>query len=152
PLGGNRYGRVNTYRNLMITMLLGGIWHGAAWKFVMWGALHGGGLAVERMCEPLIGRRPTSFAGKIVSTLIVFHFVCLAWIFFRAEDFTVASVFIAGLFHGWSGPVQQAQPAIVGLIVIGMAGQFLPPGSFERAGAAIERVPYWGLGAAAGLA
>ena len=49
PLGGNRHGRLNTYRNLMITMLLGGIWHGAAWKFVMWGALHGGGLAVERM-------------------------------------------------------------------------------------------------------
>jgi D-alanyl-lipoteichoic acid acyltransferase DltB (MBOAT superfamily) len=151
PLGGNRHGRFNTYRNLMITMLLGGIWHGAAWKFVMWGALHGGGLAVERMCEPLIGRRPITLAGKIVSTLVVFHFVCLAWIFFRAEDFTVAGVFITGLFHGWTEPVQQAQPAMVALIVIGMVGQFLPPGSFERVGLAMQRVPYWGLGAAAGL-
>ena len=151
PLGGNRHGQLNTYRNLMITMLLGGIWHGAAWKFVMWGALHGGGLAVERMCEPLLGRRPTSLFAKIVSTVIIFHFVCLAWIFFRAEDFTVASVFIAGLFHGWGEPVQQAQPAMVALILIGMAGQFLPPGLFERVGLVIGRVPYWGLGAAAGL-
>jgi len=151
PLGGNRHGRLATYRNLMITMLLGGIWHGAAWKFVMWGALHGGGLAVERMLEPLMGRRPMSLAAKIASTIIVFHFVCFAWIFFRAEDFTVAGVFIRGLGGGWTEPLQQAQPVMVGLIVIGIAGQFLPPGWFERAGLALARVPYWGLGAATGL-
>jgi len=152
PLGGNRHGSLNTYRNLMITMLLGGIWHGAAWKFVMWGALHGGGLAAERMLEPWIGRRPTSRAGKIVATLVVFHFVCLAWIFFRAEDFTVAGVFVAGLGAGWGAGVQQAQPAMAALIAVGLAGQFLPPGGFERAGLVLSRVPYWGLGAAAGIA
>jgi alginate O-acetyltransferase complex protein AlgI len=151
PLGGNRHGRLNTYRNLLITMLLGGIWHGAAWKFVMWGALHGGGLAVERMGEAWLGRRPASVATTIISWLIVFHFVCFAWIFFRAEDFTVARVFIAGLGGGWTEPVQQAGPAMVALIVIGLAGQFLPPGSFERAGLMLQRVPYWGLGVAAGL-
>jgi alginate O-acetyltransferase complex protein AlgI len=150
PLGGNRRGRLKTYRSLLITMLLGGIWHGAAWKFVAWGALHGAGLAVERMCQPWLGR-PTSLVGKVIAWLVVFHFVCLAWIFFRAEDFTVAHVFIAGLGKGWHDPVQQAQPAMVALIVIGMAGQFLPPGSFERAGLLLERVPYWGLGAAAGV-
>jgi alginate O-acetyltransferase complex protein AlgI len=151
PLGGNRHGRLNTYRNLLITMLLGGIWHGAAWKFVMWGALHGGGLAVERMGMPWLGQRPASRAGAILSWLIVFHFVCFAWIFFRAEDFTVASVFIRGLGSGWREPIQQAQPAMVALIFIGMAGQFLPPGSFERVGQALARVPYWGLGVASGL-
>jgi D-alanyl-lipoteichoic acid acyltransferase DltB (MBOAT superfamily) len=151
PLGGNRHGKLKTYRNLLITMLLGGIWHGAAWKFVMWGALHGGGLAVERMCQPWLGERPMSRLGAILSWLIVFHFVCFAWIFFRAEDFTVASVFIAGLGSGWTAPVQQAQPAMVGLILIGLAGQFLPPGSFERVGHVVQQVPYWGLGAAAGL-
>jgi D-alanyl-lipoteichoic acid acyltransferase DltB (MBOAT superfamily) len=151
PLGGNRHGRLKTYRNLMITMLLGGIWHGAAWKFVMWGALHGGGLAIERMAMPWLGQRPASRAGTILSWLIVFHFVCFAWIFFRAEDFTVASVFIRGLGAGWDQPIQQAQPAMVALILIGMAGQFLPPGSFERAGQALARVPYWGLGVASGL-
>jgi len=151
PLGGNRHGRLNTYRNLMITMLLGGIWHGAAWKFVMWGALHGGGLAIERMGMPWLGQRPASRATAILSWLIVFHFVCFAWIFFRAEDFTVASVFIRGLGSGWHEPVQQAQPAMVALILIGMAGQFLPPGSFERAGQVLSGVPYWGLGVASGL-
>jgi hypothetical protein len=117
----------------------------------MWGALHGGGLAVERIAEPWLGRRSTSLAGQIVATVIVFHFVCLAWIFFRAEDFTVAADFIAGFGAGWGAPVQQAQPAMVALIAIGMAGQFLPPGSFERVGLALQRVPYWGLGAATGL-
>jgi alginate O-acetyltransferase complex protein AlgI len=151
PLGGNRHGRLKTYRNLLITMLLGGIWHGAAWKFVMWGALHGGGLAVERMCQPRLGQRPLSRFGAIVSWLVVFHFICFAWIFFRAEDFTVAGVFIAGLGRGWQEQVQQAQPAMVALIIIGLAGQFLPPGSFERAGLVLERVPLWGLGVAAGL-
>jgi alginate O-acetyltransferase complex protein AlgI len=148
PLGGNRHGRLNTYRNLMITMLLGGIWHGAAWKFVMWGALHGGGLAVERIFVP---QRPVGRVATVVSWLVVFHFVCLAWIFFRAEDFTVARIFIAGFAHGWGDPIQQAQPAMVALILMGFAGQFLPPGSFERAGLALARVPYWGLGAAMGL-
>jgi alginate O-acetyltransferase complex protein AlgI len=151
PLGGNRHGRLKTYRNLMITMLLGGIWHGAAWKFVMWGALHGGGLAVERMALPWLGERPSGTLGKFVSWLVVFHFVGLAWIFFRAEDFTVAAVFIRGLAAGWHEPIQQAQPAMAALILIGMAGQFLPPGSFERAGQLAARVPYWGLGAATGL-
>ena len=151
PLGGNRHGRFNTYRNLMITILLGGIWHGAAWKFVMWGAMHGGGLAVERMSQPLIGQRPASRLAAIVSRVGVFHLVCLAWIFFRAEDFTVAGVFIAGLAHGWGGPIQQAQPAMVALILVGFAGQFLPPGAFERAGLALARAPYWSLGAAMGL-
>jgi hypothetical protein len=135
----------------MITMLLGGIWHGAAWKFVMWGALHGGGLAVERMSQPWLGRRPASRRGAFFAWLIVFHFVCFGWIFFRAEDFTVAGVFISRLAHGWHDPVQQAQPAMVALILIGFAGQFLPPGSFECAGRALACVPYWGLGAATGM-
>src|SRR6266446_412031 len=75
PLGGNRCGRIKTYRNLLLTMLLGGLWHGAAWKFIAWGALHGGGLAVERMLEPWLGRWSRSPAGRAVATVVVFHFV-----------------------------------------------------------------------------
>ncbi len=148
PLGGNRHGPLKTYRNLIVTMLLGGIWHGAGWKFVMWGALHGGGLAVERM---LIPSRPRTLVGKIVSTVLVFHFVCLAWIFFRAEDFTVASLFIAGLFGGWSQGLQQAGPFAVALILIGMAGQFTPVRLFEPLAARLEGLPVWGLGVIAGI-
>src|SRR5438552_465853 len=124
PLGGNREGRLKTYRNLLLTMLLGGLWHGAAWKFIAWGALHGGGLTVERMLEPWIGRRALSPVAKIVATLVVFHFVCFAWIFFRAEDFGMAALYIGGLAAGWSGGLQQAGPFVVALIALGLAGQF----------------------------
>ena len=148
PLGGNRHGRLKTYRNLMVTMLLGGIWHGAGWKFVMWGALHGGGLAVERM---VLRQRPASRLGRVVSTVVVFHFVCLAWIFFRAEDFTVAWLYLAGLAQGWSQGLQQAGPAMLALIAIGMAGQFTPVRPFEPIARRLQGAPAWGLGLAAGL-
>lgn len=151
PLGGNRHGRWKTYRNLLLTMLLGGLWHGAAWKFIAWGALHGGGLAVERMLEPWLGRRALSPAAKVIATVFVFHFVCLAWIFFRAEDFEVARLFIAGLGSGWAGGVQQAGPLMLALIAIGLAGQFTPDALFDRLAAAFERAPAWGIGAAAGI-
>ena len=151
PLGGNRGGRLNTYRNLLLTMLLGGLWHGAAWKFIAWGALHGDGLAVERVLEPWIGRRALSPAAKIIATLIVFHFVCLAWIFFRAEDFAVASLYIGGLASGWGEGVQQAGPFVVALIAIGLVGQFTPDALFDRVALAFAHVPSWGLGAMAGI-
>jgi len=151
PLGGNRHGRLKTYRNLMITMLLGGLWHGAAWKFIAWGALHGGGLAVERMIEPWLGRHSRSPAARVIATFIVFHFVCLAWIFFRAEDFEIARLYLAGFGAGWSGGLQQAGPFMVVLILIGMAGQFTPAALFERTAAALARMPAWGLGATAGI-
>jgi alginate O-acetyltransferase complex protein AlgI len=151
PLGGNRHGRFKTYRNLMITMLLGGIWHGAGWKFIAWGALHGGGLAVERMLEPWLGLRSRSIAARIVATVLVFHFVCFAWIFFRAEDFEVARLFIAGLSSGWAGGVQQASPFVVGLIALGLAGQYFPVRLFERCAEALGRLPLWGLGVTAGI-
>jgi alginate O-acetyltransferase complex protein AlgI len=151
PLGGNRHGRWKTYRNLLLTMLLGGLWHGAAWKFIAWGALHGGGLAVERMLEPWLGRRALSPAARILAILFIFHFVCLAWIFFRAEDFEVARLFIAGFGSGWGEGVQQAGPLMVGLIAMGLAGQFTPDALFDRLAAAFERTPAWGLGAGAGI-
>ena len=152
PLGGNRHGRWKTYRNLLLTMLLGGLWHGAAWKFIAWGALHGGGLAIERMLEPWLGRRALSPAAKVLATLFVFHFVCLAWIFFRAEDFDVARLFISGLGSGWGEGVQQAGPLMLALIAVGLIGQFTPDALFDRLTAAFERTPAWGLGAAAGIA
>jgi alginate O-acetyltransferase complex protein AlgI len=152
PLGGNRYGRLKTYRNLLLTMLLGGIWHGAGWKFVAWGALHGGGLAGERLIEPWLGRHSQHWVARIIATVIVFHFVCLAWIFFRAEDFDVARLYIAGFGSGWNEGLRQTSPFMVVLIAIGMAGQFTPAALFERTAAALGRVPAWGIGITAGVA
>src|SRR3954467_6402869 len=98
----------------------------------MWGALHGGGLAAERLLEPWIGGQPASPLARVVSVLVVFHFVCLAWIFFRAEDFTMASLSCAGVVAGVDSLPQQAGPLMVGLIALGLAGQFLPERLFER--------------------
>ncbi|HEV2301280.1 MAG TPA: MBOAT family protein [Stellaceae bacterium] len=152
PLGGNRRGRLKTYRNLFVTMLLGGIWHGAGWKFLAWGALHGGGLAVERALQPWLGSSAQSAWGRLASRLVVFHFVCLGWVFFRAEDFTVASIYLGRLFTGWSAGLQAAQPFPVALIVFGLAAQFVPQGCFERVVDSLGRLPVWSQGSLAGLA
>lgn len=93
PLGGNRKGRLRTYANLMITMLLGGLWHGANWTFVVWGGLHGLYLAVERVLTETLGRvrlfHTTVF--KLFAAAMTFGLVCVAWVFFRAPDFTSAA-------------------------------------------------------------
>ena len=105
PLGGNRSGNLMTYRNLMLTMILGGLWHGASWNFVIWGALHGGGLSVNRLYRKysLHGKLLKSLL-RLVSVVITFYVVCLAWIFFRASDIS-DSLFIARvwMFGGTSG-------------------------------------------------
>jgi alginate O-acetyltransferase complex protein AlgI len=150
PLGGNRHGAWRTYRNLAITMLLGGIWHGAAWKFVFWGALHGGGLAVERAAEPLIGRTPKSLAGRVLSTLVVSHIVCLGWVFFRAESFDTAWLYLGGLASGWGDGFIQTTPFTLALILIGGIVQFIPSDLPERLGGLAARLPVWSLGALAG--
>ena len=112
PLGGNRKGERRTYINLFITMLLGGLWHGANWVFVIWGAIHGWGLVVEKWLglrrrnrdgdgieEPGWARQLKLWGGRI----LVFHFVCLAWVFFRAPSLSEALQMLAGVTHpSWS--------------------------------------------------
>jgi alginate O-acetyltransferase complex protein AlgI len=111
PLGGNRDGEARTYRNLMATMLLGGLWHGANWTYVVWGGIHGGGLAVERFVKSFAGanRHPElTFRQSLVSPrawvsrVICFHLVCLAWIFFRAPSVVEVFHYLGGLGTlGW---------------------------------------------------
>ncbi len=98
PLGGNRKGDVRTYANLMMTMLLGGLWHGASWNFVIWGGLHGGYLAFERA---VLGRlrwwNADNLGARALRVLVTFHLVCLAWVFFRARDFSQSHAMLANL-------------------------------------------------------
>jgi alginate O-acetyltransferase complex protein AlgI len=99
PLGGNRFGERKTYRNLLLTMLLGGLWHGANWTFVVWGAIHGGSLAIERK---LTRDRPAlQMFPKLIKRVLVFHLVCLSWIFFRAASLGEAWAMLKGIFV-WS--------------------------------------------------
>lgn len=86
PLGGNRRGPRRTYINLMLTMLIGGLWHGAAWTFVVWGGLHGFYLIAQRLVSN-IWSPPSNRAMRWVSGVVVFTLVCAAWIFFRATSF-----------------------------------------------------------------
>src|SRR6266566_2566538 len=114
PLGGNRQGRSRTYVNLLLTMLLGGLWHGANWTFVVWGGIHGVGLAVERLVTGESEIRDSSgFIARWLRRILVFAIVCVAWIFFREPSFAGAFHQLAGLF------VWEWQP------VYGVALQFL---------------------------
>jgi D-alanyl-lipoteichoic acid acyltransferase DltB (MBOAT superfamily) len=91
-LGGNRRGALRTYLNLLLTMLLGGLWHGASWNFVIWGGYHGVLLAIERM---VWGRRERTGLARIPLTILTFLLVCVGWVFFRAKTFATA-VFVLG--------------------------------------------------------
>ncbi|MCD8310494.1 MAG: MBOAT family protein [Prevotellaceae bacterium] len=105
-LGGNRKGKPRQYLNLMLTMFLGGLWHGASWNFVFWGVLHGAGLAVHKMWMGIIGRRADGWRlprlRRFLCTLITFHFVCLCWIFFRNADFAHSIGMLRQIFTQFS--------------------------------------------------
>jgi alginate O-acetyltransferase complex protein AlgI len=91
PLGGNRLGPARTYVNLLVVMLIGGLWHGANWTFVVWGAIHGGMLAFER----LIGKTAAyAFLPRVLRTAVTFAIVCLAWVFFRADTIQQAGRYL----------------------------------------------------------
>jgi alginate O-acetyltransferase complex protein AlgI len=132
PLGGSRGGRLFTYRNLMLTMVLGGLWHGAAWTFVLWGAFHGTMLIVE---HALGGRLRAPGWLRWFGT---FNLVVLGWILFRSQSIALAGTFLSRLVvpgHPtlWSLPVVAAIVVTIGL-------QLLPADAIERTQAAIERL------------
>jgi alginate O-acetyltransferase complex protein AlgI len=126
PLGGSRAGPFRTYRNLMITMILGGLWHGASWTFVVWGALHGAALAATRVWQRARARRAVSGLPaaprawtRWVATIGTFHFVCFAWIFFRAPTLDHAALALGQLLRGgWT--IEHVTPKVV-LVLAGAA-------------------------------
>lgn len=104
-LGGNRKGRFRTYLNLIITMLLGGLWHGASWNFIVWGGLHGVALAVNKFYRTVTGKaRDWEPHGlrKLIGVIITFHFVCFAWIFFRNSTFEASITMINQVFRNFT--------------------------------------------------
>jgi len=145
PLGGNRKGPGRTTVNLMLTMLLGGLWHGANWTFVVWGGLHGSALAVGRARERARERRgaprtaPTGLE-RLAWTFLTFHFVCLAWIFFRADSFAGARSMLAELstlttFH------PNLSPKVVLVLAVGLGSHFVPERWYERVRDAFVALP-----------
>jgi D-alanyl-lipoteichoic acid acyltransferase DltB (MBOAT superfamily) len=130
PLGGNRKGKFRTYLNLMLTMALGGLWHGANLRFLMWGIFHGFLLAGEKLFLPLRKRIPTTRLARFFSILLTFHLVGAGWILFRApstEHVRLMILQIVHVFH-WKNFVDMAQhyPLIVAVMFSGLAIHWFP--------------------------
>ena len=151
PLGGNRKGRRRTYVNLMATMLLGGLWHGASWTFVAWGGLHGLYLAVERyLNERFAGRRlATTVWSRFALALLTYLLVDLTWVFFRAQDFPSAWRLLRSMFGVgqdvekvlyWNGIIEVAVVTVVMLTI-----QWRMRDTTLEA--VVERTPAWILAA-----
>jgi len=130
PLGGNREGRLRTYRNLAITMLLGGLWHGANWTFVVWGALHGAYLIVQSVvAKPLAAAvgalRLPEVVVSAVAGLLVFHLTVFAWIFFRAPTFAIAREVIVGIAARFTPSLAQVPSKFIVLKGLGLMAVLL---------------------------
>jgi D-alanyl-lipoteichoic acid acyltransferase DltB (MBOAT superfamily) len=114
PLGGNRRGKLITYRNMFITMVVSGIWHGAAWTYVVWGLLHAIGRCGTRELEQTAWYRDR--VPRFLKQVLVFSFVCLAWIFFRARTMADATAVLKGIFtKPWGNP---QFPLAMGALII----------------------------------
>jgi alginate O-acetyltransferase complex protein AlgI len=139
PLGGNRFGPLLTYRNLMITMLLGGLWHGAAMTFVVWGLIHGAALCLERALG-FADDTPRSRLTQVLRWLVTFHVVCFAWIFFRSQTLEGALAYIARMFSFEAGAAT-VTPFVAAMLVLGALTQIVPARWSEALAAWYERVP-----------
>jgi alginate O-acetyltransferase complex protein AlgI len=129
PLGGNRRGERRTYVNIMITMILGGLWHGAAWTFVFWGAFHGGLLTARQWRAR---RHDVEQQGGRVDVLrqraATFTLVCVGWVFFRADSMDTAFSLLLRLVTGWWTPSEFVTPLVVVMVAGMLALQFWPRG------------------------
>ncbi|MBI1222466.1 MAG: MBOAT family protein [Bacteroidetes bacterium] len=135
PLGGNRKGKIRTYINLLLTMLIGGLWHGASWKFVAWGGIHGSVLAIEKLFFRQFPPGQSQWR-KVLGVILTFHIVCFAWIFFRASDFATSELIIRQMIGGGNEvPLQElflSYKRIIGLIVLAFVLHFIPNTRIRR--------------------
>ena len=151
PLGGNRKGKTRTYINLAITMLLGGLWHGAAFRFVLWGAIHGAALAIHKFLINVFGFKPSGATmtpwKRVLNTIFTFHLVCFAWIFFRADTMQkVGDIFTQLFTHFEPGVFLQfvtGYRMIFILMVTGYIIHFIPRKWDLKIQQKITHLPLW---------
>lgn len=127
PLGGSRVSEGRTYVNLFITMVLGGLWHGASWTFVIWGCLHGAYLVVHRYWASLggsVARLRNQRSWHWLSRLLLFHAICVSWVLFRATDFDNAWAMFRGL--GRMGSSSLLTPLVLFVLCVGLFAQYRP--------------------------
>lgn len=124
PLGGNRKGTVRRYINLLLTMILGGLWHGANYTFVFWGLLHGIALCIHKLFMKARKGKKATVVGSIISVLFTYAFVCICWVFFRAENFSIAMDVLSRMFIWQDGITQIFSWSVFGVAVIAIANIF----------------------------
>jgi len=150
-LGGNRKGRIRTYINLFITMLLGGLWHGAGFRFVLWGGMHGIALGINKLYREIF---PTQSEDKYpvrqffittVSIIVTFHFVCFCWIFFRADNMEIAGQMIRQIVFHFNPQVFSqfifGYKAVLMMILLGYALHFIPKSLELKAESGVTKLP-----------
>lgn len=146
-MGGNRKGKFRTYFNLFMTMFLGGLWHGANWKFVFWGVLHGLALAVERYFGQFI-KLPKTIWIKSIQVVLTFHFVVFCWLFFRAKDFGTAFQIAENIsklqfnWEQWSTMILAYRNVFV-LLAFGFIWHFLPEKWMQYNEQLFGKLPFW---------
>lgn len=146
-LGGNRKGRIRTYINLMITMVLGGLWHGASWHFVVWGVIHGFALCAHKLALAIIpgwkqqgnNMKP---CNRFVSTFLTFHFICITWIVFRTDNIETIQTLFAQIFQDFDIStlliIISKQWKVCGIILLGYLLIFMP----ERSSCQLKKMFY----------
>lgn len=146
PLGGNRKGTRRTYINNFATMLIGGLWHGAAWKFVFWGAMHGAGLAVHKASKPWLDRLGSSWPVKALSWFVTMTVVALLWVFFRADSWTDSWLIIKNAFTDFSLdyalPFASARMLWLIMMLVIIVAHALPTNFWGKAAAAFVKSPW----------
>lgn len=155
PLGGSRAGSVRTRYNLFLTFLLGGLWHGAGWTFVLWGAFHGIYLSLERVVRRLMGlsEKPsadTTFILGLLGRIWIFQVVCFSWILFRAQNLSVVGDVLRSLCH-WGGRSELLSVTAVLVLVTGFLMQFLDGRKPRPIWDTVNRWPAWVQGAVAAV-
>ena len=147
PLGGNRKGKLRTYINLLVTMLLGGLWHGANWKFIFWGGMHGVGLIIDKLWRKITkGRLEGKVVTRVIGWFITLHFVVVLWIFFRADSFSTAWLMIERVFTSFDWAIipvfYQTRSLFVWLMLAAVAIHAIPSSRFSEVEKAYIRTPF----------
>ncbi len=150
PLGGSRAGASRTVRNLMLTMALGGLWHGASWNFVIWGLLHGAALVAHKVYRQVLGDGRLAVVLQPLGPAVTFYWVCVAWIFFRATDLATAGTVFKGFVLCQSqGPRQLDLGSVAWLPVLVLLHYAALHNWFRKS---LGRLPDWAFAGASSLA
>jgi len=146
PLGGNRKGQTRTLVNNFLTMVVAGVWHGSTWMFVLWGALHGAGLAVHKLCRGWLKKIPDSWPVKAASWLLTMLFVMACWIFFRAGSLQDVGEIFRRIFtefdFAYAAPFWAARKLWCVVLAVALSGLLIPPRAYNRLQARFVRLPW----------